>query len=279
MGTLAVIGVEQARLRAAAAALREQGVGDLLPMRVRGRRSLVYGRCADEETARQVVAELRRQGWSAAQRPTDDDPHIVAWRHRTQPVSVAEGRLLVAPPWAELDQATAPVLQIDPGAAFGGGSHPTTRLLLEALAAHLRGGERVLDVGCGSGVLALVAVRLGAASAVGIDVDPAAVAATEANAARNGLARKVSAQATPLQELPGTFDVILANIGQEVLIALAPEIERRLKPGGWLGLSGISPAQASRTGAAYPATRIVATPQLDDWSAILGEPLTPMEAT
>jgi ribosomal protein L11 methyltransferase len=270
MGSLVVVAVAAYAAAAATAELADRGALDIQPRNVGGGRSLVYGRLIDEEAARQVVAELRQRGWSAAQRPTDDDPFIIAWRNRTQPISVDDGRLLVALPWAEIDRDAAPVLEIDPGAAFGGGAHPTTQLLLEALATRLQGGETVLDVGCGSGVLALAAVRMGAASAVGIDVDPAAVAATRANAERNGLAPQVTAQATPLEELPGTFDVVLANIGQDVLIALAPEIERHLAPGGWLGLSGISPAQVSRVGVAFDATRIVATPQLDDWSAIVG---------
>jgi ribosomal protein L11 methyltransferase len=270
MGTLAVVAVAETAVSAATAELADRGALDIESRNVGGGRSLVYGRLIDEEAARQAVADLRQRDWAAAQRPADDDPFIIAWRNRTQPVSVGEGRLLVALPWAEIDRDAAPVLEVDPGAAFGGGAHPTTRLLLEALATRLQGGETVLDVGCGSGVLALAAVRLGAASAVGIDVEPAAVAATRANAERNGLAPQVTAQATSLEELPGTFDVVLANIGQDVLIALAPEIERRLAPGGWLGLSGISPAQVSRVGAAYTETRVVATPQLDDWSAIVG---------
>jgi ribosomal protein L11 methyltransferase len=270
MGALAVVAVAEKAVSAATAELADLGALDIESRNVGGGRSLVYGRLADEEAARQVVAELRQRGWAAAQRPTDDDPFIIAWRNRTQPISVGGGRLLVAPPWAETDRDAGPVLEIDPGAAFGGGAHPTTQLLLEALADRLRGGETVLDVGCGSGVLALAAVRLGAASAMGIDIDAAAVAATRANANRNGLASQFSAQVTSLEELPGTFDVVLANIGQDVLIAIAPEIERHLAPGGWLGLSGISPAQVSRVCAAYGATRIVATPQLDDWSAIVG---------
>jgi ribosomal protein L11 methyltransferase len=268
MGTLAVIAAADVALPAAEAAVMSQGAKGLESRGVVGNRTLVYGRFADEEHARCAVVELRRQGWAAAQRPTDDDPQIVAWRNRTQAVSVGDGRLMVALPWAELDSASAPVLSIDPGGAFGGGSHPTTRLLLEMLAARVRGGETVLDVGCGSGVLALAALRLGAAVAVGTDIEPAAVAAMEANAERNGLAHKVTALATPLQELDGGFDVVLANIGQDVLISLAPDIERLLAPGGWLGLSGISPAQVSHVSAAYPSLQVMAVPELDDWAAI-----------
>jgi ribosomal protein L11 methyltransferase len=267
--------VTEATVEAVTTELHHRGVLDVEPRTLSGDRVLVYGRFADEETARQVVAELRRQGWAAAQRPTDDDPYLIAWRNRTQPVVIGNGRLVLAVPWAEFDRGAALLLEIDPGGAFGVGAHPTTRLLLEALAERLRGGETVLDVGCGSGVLALAAVRLGAASAVGIDVEEAAVAATRSNAKRNAVEPQVTALVTPLHELPGTFDVVLANIGQDVLITLAGEIQRRLAPGGWLALSGISPAQVSRVSAAYAAARIVATPQLDDWSAILAVAQSP----
>jgi ribosomal protein L11 methyltransferase len=174
-------------------------------------------------------------------------------------------------PWAELDRGGKSVLEIDPGAAFGAGTHPTTRLILEELASRLRGGETLLDVGCGSGALALAALRLGAASAVGIDIDEAAMVATRANAERNGLAAHMTALATPLQELTGTFDVVVANIGRDVLAELAPHIEERLRPGGWLALSGISPAQVSLLATAFARIAIVATPQLDDWCAIVGQ--------
>jgi ribosomal protein L11 methyltransferase len=257
---------------AATAELAAGGAWDIRARTVDADRSLVSGSFPDEVAARAVVALLRQQGWVAAERPADDNPLIHAWRNRTRPVQVGDGRLVVALPWAEYARAAAPVVEIDPGqGAFGVGSHPTTCLLLEALAARLHGGETILDVGCGSGVLALAAVKLGAASAVGIDLEPAAVAATRANAQRNGLADRITALPTPLPELTGRFDVVLANIGQEVLLPMAPELERHLSPCGWLGLSGISPAQVSRLSAAFPSLTVVETPQLDDWAAILAE--------
>lgn len=280
-GTLAVMAVGAGAVARAEAALTAQGAMDLFRRDVGAGRLLLYGRFVDEESTRGAVARLRRRGWAAAQRPADDDPHIIAWRNRTRPVSVGGGRLLVALPWAEFDRRSAPFVEVDPGGAFGGGAHPTTRLLLEELAGRLHGGERVLDVGCGSGVLALAAVRLGAASALGIDIDPAAVSATRANAKRNRLSTRVCASPTPLQEVRGSFDVVLANIGLEALLSLAADMERRLAPGGWIALSGISPAQVPRLAAAFTAIEVVSPPQLDDWAALvgvrrgsIGEPLT-----
>jgi ribosomal protein L11 methyltransferase len=271
VGRLAVIGVAAPELVAARAELEGRGAEDVAARDLGDGRVVVCGRFSDEAWARAVVARLRGQGWAAAQQPADDDPWITAWRNRSQPISVASGRLLVCLPWVEGDGRGTSVLAIDPGGAFGAGTHPTTHLLLEALAARLRGGETVLDVGCGSGVLALAALRLGAAVAVGIDVDPAAVGATRANAQRNGLAARMTTSATPLPAVDGLFDVVLANITADVLHALAPDLARRLAPGGWLGLSGISPAQVSRLAAAFPSMPVMATPELDDWAALLVE--------
>jgi ribosomal protein L11 methyltransferase len=271
VGTLTVVAVTVPRAEAATRELQELGAREVQSRSPGDDRLLLYGRFNDNTSALLAVAELRRRGWAAAQRPADDDPHLAAWRNRTQPITVGNGRLTVAFPWAEHDRGDALLVEIDPGAAFGGGAHPTTRLLLEELAARLHGGEAVLDVGCGSGVLALAAARLGAASAMGVDVDPAAVVATRANAERNGLADRVVAHSTPLQAVDGTFDVIVANIGLEVLVTLANEMEKRLTAGGWLALSGISPGQVSHLVAASSSIRVVATPQLDDWCALVGE--------
>ncbi len=270
MSELAVMAVTESEVEAAKAALSHGGAQDIATRHLGPTRILVCGRFDDESVALQAVAELRREGWAAIDRPTDDNPRLVAWNNRTQPIRIGAGRLLVGMPWAEFDRTSSMVLEIDPGGAFGAGTHPTSQLLLDALAERLQGGETVLDVGCGSGVLALAAVRLGAASAVGIDIEAAAITATQANAVRNGLAAQVTALPTPLQALTGRFDVIVANILQQTLLDLAADIEARLLPGGWLGLSGISPAQISRLSAAFPNTNVIATPRLDDWAAILG---------
>jgi ribosomal protein L11 methyltransferase len=127
--------------------------------------------------------------------------------------------------------------------AFGTGLHPTTRLCLAALE-HVadRGlvtGARMLDVGCGSGILAIAAARLGAASVLGVDTDPIAVEATTANAARNRLARRIAARQGSLPTGEPPFDVVLANLIAGVLVALADELASELRPGGTLVASGI----------------------------------------
>jgi ribosomal protein L11 methyltransferase len=137
---------------------------------------------------------------------------------------------------------------LDPGMAFGTGSHPTTRLCLEWLSANVAGGETVLDYGCGSGILALAAAKLGAASVLGVDIDDNALTAARDNARRNGvgLALRHAHEA-----LPETFDRVVANILTNPLCVLAPLLAGRVAPGGRIALSGVLEIQAQQVIDAY----------------------------
>ena len=171
----------------------------------------------------------------------DDDGYLDAWRTWAQPLRAGR-RTVLQPAWVPREDSPAGddlVVVLDPGRAFGSGSHESTRLAVAALEDLVGVGERVLDVGCGSGVLAIVACLLGAADAVGIDVEPQAVAATEANSAANGVADRVDVRLVPLADVGGAFDVVVANIGGRVLFDLAGELVAHLAPGGRLVLSGI----------------------------------------
>src|SRR4051812_7037259 len=215
--------------------------------------------------AAERVAALRAGGAVATMRPVGGG-HLDAWLRSNAPVVVGD-RLCVRLPWCE-EPAPPPgvtVVEIDPGRAFGTGSHPTTRLLLTALAARITGGERVLDVGCGSGVLAIAAAALGAAAVAGTDIEPEAERMTAVNADRNGVQVAVGAPT-------GRFDVIVANIGAGPLVELAPAISGWLAPGGWLGLSGLSPAQLSVVAAAYRLLDVTETLCDDDWAAMVLSP-------
>jgi ribosomal protein L11 methyltransferase len=271
---LVIVAATSATADAAEAALRLEGATVLRQRTVGPDRMLVTAGPFDDAKAALVVARMRGMGWPASDRP-EGGGHLTAWNTHTAPVVVAD-RLWVCFPWCESDRSDAPpVVEIDPGAAvgpgaaFGTGSHPSTLLLLAELVARLHGGETVLDVGCGSGVLAIAAVRLGAATATAIDIAPAAVAATTANAAGNGVGGRVLASATPAEEVVGLFDVVLANIGAATLRTLGPALVRRLAPNGWLGVSGISPAQISTVAAALPGLAVVSAPILEDWAAIV----------
>jgi ribosomal protein L11 methyltransferase len=166
-----------------------------------------------------------------------------AWKAHF-PVLRIGRRVVIRPTWRRHRRAPGDVvLALDPGMAFGTGLHPTTRLCLAALEVlGERGsleGARVLDVGCGSGILAIAAVRLGAASAFGVDTDPIAVEATVANARRNRLVRRIRARQGSLPSGGPLADVALANLIASVLVALAGPLRAELRPGGTLLASGI----------------------------------------
>ena len=166
-----------------------------------------------------------------------------AWKAHF-PVLRVGRRLVIRPTWRRhRAQPDDVVLALDPGMAFGTGLHPTTRLCLASLdAAADRGkveGARVLDVGCGSGILAIAAAHLGAEGVLGVDTDPIAIEATLANAARNHLAPRIEARlgSVPTGEAP--FDLVLANLIASVLVMLARQLAGELRPGGTLLASGI----------------------------------------
>lgn len=148
--------------------------------------------------------------------------------------------LVVRPSWVDYKlKGGETVIQIDPGMAFGTGGHPTTAMCLRALEEHVRPGAAVLDLGCGSGILGIAAVRLGASRVLALDIDPQAIKATRENAAVNGVKGVLEAREGPLEAARGeTFDIIAANISGLTLERLAPDLARSLKPGGLLIASG-----------------------------------------
>lgn len=173
------------------------------------------------------------------------------WVRRSQsqfgPIRIA-ARLWIVPSWHTPPDPHAIVVRLDPGLAFGTGSHVSTRLILQYLERNLRAGERVLDYGCGSGILAIAAGKLGAGEIAATDIDPQALATAVANAADNGLVLSVTA---PESLPPGAFDLVLANILAGPLIALQPLLAARTRRGGRVLLSGILESQAAEVAAAY----------------------------
>lgn len=169
-----------------------------------------------------------------------DQDWVRATQSQFQPVHVSP-RLWVVPTWHQPPDPSALNLAIDPGLAFGTGTHPTTRLCLAWLDANLRGGERVLDYGCGSGILAIAAMKLGAAHACGIDIDPGALLAARQNAMQNQVAVDFE---TADQAPTETFDIVLANILANPLQLLAPLLAHATRNGGRVVLSGILDHQA-----------------------------------
>jgi ribosomal protein L11 methyltransferase len=179
-------------------------------------------------------------------------------------------RLWICPGGQTAPDPRAAVLELDPGLAFGTGTHPTTAMCLEWLDRTDLEGRAVLDYGCGSGVLALAALRLGAARACAVDIDPQALLATRENAARNGLAARLETSAAARLR-PGAWDVVLANILAGPLIELAPRLAARTRPLGDLLLAGLLDSQAKGVAAAYgPWFDMRPWSQRDGWTALSG---------
>jgi ribosomal protein L11 methyltransferase len=194
------------------------------------------------------------------------------WVRATQaqfgPIRITENFWIV-PTWAEAPHPGALNLRLDPGLAFGTGSHPTTCLCLEWMHEHVRAGVSLLDYGCGSGILAIAGARLGAGRVVGTDVDPQAMRASEENARANGVAATfVLPDALP----PGRFEMVVANILANPLTLLAPALSLRVRAGGRIALSGILGPQADQVAAAYARWfTIESWKSRDGWVLLAGE--------
>ena len=198
----------------------------------------------DELNAESLVASLQGEGVMAVTRP-DHGAALQAWFRDTRPVTFG-GRLSVCPAWSEHDRSDlVGLVELGPG-GFGSGHHPTTSQMIEALVERISGGERVLDVGCGSGILGLCALKLGAANVVAVDVKPDAVEAVQRNARTNAMGDQLEATLAGLSEVDGPFDVVVANIARAGIVELAPELVSHVSPGGWLAVAGISPSQCSQ---------------------------------
>jgi ribosomal protein L11 methyltransferase len=198
--------------------------------------------------------------------PVEDQDWVRNTQAQFDPIPVADG-LWIVPSWCTPPDPSAVNIEIDPGLAFGTGSHPTTLLMLRWLARTLRGGETVLDYGCGSGILAIVAARLGATDVIGIDIDPQAIGAANDNAAKNGVeARFFLPDASPEQ----TAEIVVANILANPLVVLAPLISARC--GHRVALSGILESQAGEVMDAYSAQfKLEVADREDGWVLITGE--------
>jgi ribosomal protein L11 methyltransferase len=183
------------------------------------------------------------------------------------PIRVSE-RLWIVPSWHEAPDDKAINIVLDPGLAFGTGSHPTTRLCLEWLEREVTPGCSVLDVGCGSGVLAIAAAKLGAGEIVGTDIDPQAVTSARSNAAINRVAMRVENAAG---FRPGEYDLVVANILANPLKTLAPALCAHVRPGGGLALAGLLVEQAEELIAIYaPWIRLEIADQRDGWACLAG---------
>lgn len=220
------------------------------------------------EALTEALAPNELPAWRAE--ALEDKDWNRAWMDSFQPMRFGE-RLWIVPSWTTPPEPDHVNLLLDPGLAFGTGTHPTTRLCLEWLDAHPPRGLDVIDYGCGSGILAIAAGKLGATAVRGVDNDPQALLATRDNADRNGLSGIISTW------LPGALpeqqtDLLLANILAGPLVELAPRFAALVRPGGRIVLSGILAEQAEMVASAYREWFHMKPPtQQEDWVRLDGE--------
>lgn len=247
--------------------LEERDASTLLGPADRGRILLVAS-FATEDDARRTMAKL---DVPAKLDFVVGDAWRHEWRKHFEPRKVGK-RLWVRPSWREVEVGEDEVVvTIDPGGAFGSGIHETTRLVLAEVEARVQGGEAVLDVGCGSGILAIAALLLGATSAKCIDVDPEAARISLENAEDNGVSDKLTASTEDIEEIEGTYPLVLANIQAPILIGMAEELLARVAEGGTLILSGILEGQHDEVAAAYRnlGGNVEAMPRDGEWRSIV----------
>ena len=224
---------------------------------------------AHDDAAAIVAAAARSAGMAIpafSAQPLDDRDWVRASQAQFEPLAI--GRLWIGASWHEAPADERIVVRIEPGLAFGTGSHPTTRLILDFLERTIHGGERVLDYGCGSGILALAAVKLGATQVDAVDLDPQAVQATIENAARNRAGVRAFA---PEALAAAQYDVVVSNILLQPLVLLAPLLAARTAPRGRIALAGVLESQAEDLAAAYePWFDVAVELRLDGWALVAG---------
>ena len=257
------------------------GEPGLEPTRLAWNRSRVVA-LFDEETDPALVVAAAANALKVdpvppyALRTVEDQDWVRLTQSQFEPIRIGE-KIWVVPSWHEAPEPDAVILELDPGLAFGTGSHPTTRLCMQWLEQNVRAGETVLDYGCGSGILAIVAKKLGAGDTIGIDIDPNAVEASRYNAERNHVEASF---ALPESVSEATYDLVVANILSNPLKLMAAMLSARVRPGGRLILSGVLERQADEVAAAYaPWIAMSVWRSEDGWVCLHGSrPATPTPA-
>ncbi|MCC6793318.1 MAG: 50S ribosomal protein L11 methyltransferase [Thermomicrobiales bacterium] len=216
------------------------------------------------------LGQIRRVGSLQIEERAEED-WANAWKEHFRPLRAGR-KTIIAPPWHEFSTESADdiVVILDPGMAFGTGTHPSSRLCLMGLEKQLERGDVVFDVGTGSGILAIAAVKLGASHVDAVDIEPVAVRSAAENAARNGVAERIRTAlgtAEPGGEFQGPYDVVVANIISRVLVELSDGLANAVKPGGLLIMSGVIESREPLVREAFEPRgfRLIDREQIDDW--------------
>ena len=208
-----------------------------------------------------------------ALRPVEEQDWVRLTQSQFDPIHIGK-RIWVVPSWHDAPEPDALVLELDPGLAFGTGSHPTTRLCMEWLEEHAANASTVLDYGCGSGILALVAKKLGAQEVIGVDIDPQALESARFNSERNACEIDYHLPEAFVRIYPENhaFAIVVANILAGPLQLMAPMLAGRVAPGGSLVLSGVLDRQAEEVIAAYaPYIALTVWAEHEGWVALAGQ--------
>ncbi|MBP7228020.1 MAG: 50S ribosomal protein L11 methyltransferase [Longilinea sp.] len=246
----------------------------------------VYGYLVVDEHVEENRQRIEEALWHLGQirplgepafRPIEDQNWMAAWKEHYRPIPIGQ-KLLILPAWIEQQDSQRVAVKIDPSMAFGTGTHPTTQLCMQAVETYVQPGQPVIDVGCGSGILSIAALKLNASHALAVDIDPAAVLSTKENAAANGVSECIEVGQGSVQEvLEGQFSIrhaplVLANILAPVLIRLFQAgLAELVMPAGVIVLSGVLDTQAAGVIAAAEAQGLhfVEQLQMADWVAIV----------
>ena len=260
----------------------QEGDGDNLAIDL-SRPFTVRTYIADSDFRLDVVEEIRQALWHYGQLrgvgelrvgSLKEEDWANAWKQHFAAHRVGN-RVVIRPPWQEYAaKGDEVVVELDPGMAFGTGLHPSTRLSILGVEQVVKDGDTVFDVGTGSGILAIAALKLGAAHADCVDVESVAVRATRENADRNGVSDRVTVElgsAGPGEPFQGQYDVVLANIIARILIELAEALVRATRPGGHLVLAGIIESREHEVREAFAAqgATLVTRRQMDDWVSLV----------
>jgi len=275
-----VAGIEAALLNAGAVSVTlqdnadqpifEPGLGET-PLWQQTRITGLFTSNTDTEITNQVLhRQLTQASANYRWEQLEDKDWERAWMDNYHPIQCAE-HLWICPSWREPPDHNAINILLDPGLAFGTGTHPTTFLCMQWLAQQTFSEREIIDYGCGSGILGITALLLGAHTATGIDIDPQALIATKDNVIRNGLNSDDFQVYLPSACPQGDADIVIANILAGPLAELADELLTRLKRGGQLCLSGILAPQADAVMAAYsPHIEFDPVAQKDEWVRLSG---------
>lgn len=239
-------------------------------VRAKDSRASVAATFEDERLATAALAEIQRD-FEARLTFVEALDWATEWRRGFGPQRIGE-RLLLQPSWEIADDAEGrAIVTIDPENAFGSGDHETTRLVLGVLERRIAGGERVLDVGSGSGILSIAALRLGAASALGVDVEAAAIEVSKRNAVANEVSDRFRVSTRPIDQVSGLFDVVVANIETRVLVQMPEVLHTRIAPSGFLVLSGILRDEREELLCAFSSLAVIETIAENEWVSFVME--------